>query len=1079
MTSMIDSKENIINTDNYFQKLKNISSSINRVSKKSKSEADVISAFDSYFVPSIRDDLDLDINFSREEYVDISSDSTRVIKKGRIDSRVGSLVIEFKHFSKFKTKKNTDEATKQILQYMDSLHSSGLEKCVGIITDGIKAIKIFKDEEFTNISPVINFDADLLKHISSVLVSSDLKALTSENLVKDFTGDSDNISNVLTLVLLDELNQKASGKTKMLFDEWKELFRLSHNDKSKQKAIEDRKLALEEVAGKKLKANEEEYEVLFCIQTAYAIIIKVIAFHVISKIHSSSSSSITQIAELDKMSLLTHMKSLEDGAIFRDFGIGNLLEGDFFSWYAQKNHWNEELCNHIKQIYLILSSYEGRSVFINEHETADLFQELYQSIIPDKVRHSLGEFYTPSWLADHVITEAERLIETKKLKALDPCCGSGTFITRLIGKVIKQNEGKKDLLEIILNSVKGVDLNPLAVLSARVNYFINISHLLDESSQIEIPIYLGDASYVPEEYSLGGIKCFKYSIQTLKGSLEIVLPKSIVSDNSKFSKAMTDIELHIKNFDENSIFHELSSICSQNDLTGEIIEALKDLARNLVHLEKQEWNGIWARIITNFLTTANLGKFNLIVGNPPWIDWKNLPEGYRDRIKSICIDRSLFSGDSVTGGINLNICALIANVSAENWLDNDGVLSFLMPQNILFQQTYEGFRNFKLKEKRLFLQKVVDWTKSGHPFSPVQYKFVNFIFKETIKDYDKGIPVTKIIKKSGTRKLLEFNKIDDYQKISNIFDEENALVGTVLNNATSFSYAKSSTELNGYKSISGIPEYAGREGIEFFPQELFLLKFKEIVGNKVLFQNYQGGAKSKYRVPPQDILLEEEFIYPLIKGTQIDQFHIKETEFYVPFPYENDSRSPIELSVLTKKSKLLAKFFQRNRAVIDNQTAYDKRIIGEKNFTEFYALARVGKYTYSDYAVCYRDNTRWCAAVSSPIKTPWGSTKQPLFQNHAASITQRSDGNFISEDEAHYICAIFNSSYAKKFIESSSDSRTYKIKPPLKIPTYDETKKEHSALSNLSIKAHNNVKNGKSFDEEIKLIDDIVLRGTF
>ena len=49
-------------------------------------------------------------------------------------------------------------------------------------------------------------------------------------------------------------------------------------------------------------------------------------------------------------------------------------------------------------------------------------------------------------------------------------------------------------------------------------------------------------------------------------------------------------------------------------------------------------------------------------------DWKNLPEGYRERIKSLCIDRMLFSGDGITGGINLNICALISNVSAENWL---------------------------------------------------------------------------------------------------------------------------------------------------------------------------------------------------------------------------------------------------------------------------------------------------------------------------------------------------------------------------------------------------------------------------
>ena len=50
-------------------------------------------------------------------------------------------------------------------------------------------------------------------------------------------------------------------------------------------------------------------------------------------------------------------------------------------------------------------------------------------------------------------------------------------------------------------------------------------------------------------------------------------------------------------------------------------------------------------------------------------------------------------------------------------------------------------------------------------------------------------------------------------------------------------------------------------------------------------------------------------------------------------------------------------------------------------------LARVGDYTYSDFAVCFRDNTNWCAA-STPVTTQWGETKQPLFQNHAVSITK-------------------------------------------------------------------------------------------
>ena len=60
--------------------------------------------------------------------------------------------------------------------------------------------------------------------------------------------------------------------------------------------------------------------------------------------------------------------------------------------------------------------------------------------------------------------------------------------------------------------------------------------------------------------------------------------------------------------------------------------------------------------------------------------------------------------------------------------------------------------------------------------------------------------------------------IDDFQKISHLFRNEQNLIGTVLNNATSFSYAKSSEELKAYKSITGNCEYVGREGIEFFPQ---------------------------------------------------------------------------------------------------------------------------------------------------------------------------------------------------------------------------------------------------------------------
>jgi methylase of polypeptide subunit release factors len=393
-------------------------------------------------------------------------------------------------------------------------------------------------------------------------------------------------------------------------------------------------------------------------------------------------------------------------------------------------------------------------------------------IIPDKVRHSLGEFYTPTWLADNLITESIKKIDNKTdWTAIDPCSGSGTFLTVLIKKILEQTKelSNRERLIEVLKRVKGIDLNPLAVLTARINYFINISPLISDSDNFEIPVYLGDSSYVPTKIEIDNILCVSYKIKTIKGFIDIVLPLSAVSDSIAFSQTMTSIETDIHNQDAEAIAQKILELVPEIDRAEQILLKIKYLADQFVDLEKNDWNGIWARIVTNFLTTANLGKFDLIVGNPPWIDWKNLPAGYRERIKLICIDRHLFSGDGMTGGINLNICALISNVTAQNWLKEDGILSFLMPQSLIFQQTYEGFRNFKLNDNdKLYFQELYDWTKSGHPFNPVQHKFLTYFFSRKATDYKKGIPLKYYIKQKG-ESLGKYSKTNEFEKIKNIF----------------------------------------------------------------------------------------------------------------------------------------------------------------------------------------------------------------------------------------------------------------------------------------------------------------------
>jgi len=149
--------------------------------------------------------------------------------------------------------------------------------------------------------------------------------------------------------------------------------------------------------------------------------------------------------------------------------------------------------------------------------------------------------------------------------------------------------------------------------------------------------------------------------------------------------------------------------------------------------------------------------------------------------------------------------------------------------------------------------------------------------------------------------------------------------------------------------------------------------------------------------------------------------------------------------------------------MICQQTDYNKKIIGKG--ADFYATARAGPYRFAEHYVVFRDNTTWAAAVISSVETEWEELKRPLFQKHAVSICEDSDGNYITLDEAHYICAILNTECVKNYIMSSSDSRSYPIRLKVAIPKYNPDCMNHVKMSNLSKKAH------ASYNNEIKLTE--------
>lgn len=1044
----------IIKSAEYKNDLNSMAKRIVRQSKIAPNEATIESNFDCEVFAFFREKFSK-FGFEYNPIKEKTVGTKRNVLKGRADTAIATLVIEFKQPSTLSSKRQKSEAIKQIKDYIVALSAEDGANYQGFVTDGVIGCFLQYSNGLVTEENFYKLDGDALDRIIKNILQVKLLAMNARNLVEGLCNppDNDGVGFELMFALYDLLESNIHPKTQMLYNEWMQLFNLAHDDISKQQAIIDRRNSLETLFGRKFEETDSEYKALFALQTSYAIIVKIIAFKVISQVrYKRSLISFYDSIFLESEPLRMQMCDLENGAIFIQYGITNLLEGDFFSWYINDKQWNENVYNALKKLFEKLSKYADSSTTTSTVKAQDFFKELYQAMVPAAVRHSLGEYYTKKWLAKSVIDNAKSNLPSD-YTALDPCCGSGTFLSVLIEDVLKRTTGstKDEQLQAVISRVKGIDLNPIAALTARVNYFINISHLVEDAEALEIPVYLGDASYVPQRLLFHEVPCLKYTISTLLGAIEILIPESMVSDTALFSRTMSVAEGYIKAQDEKGLYELLCGICDKNDLKPEIEEQLLLLSRQLVDLEKREWDGVWARIITNFLTTANIGKFDLIVGNPPWVDWKSLPSGYRDRIKALCISKKLFSGDAVTGGINLNICALITNVVAQNWLSKEGMIAFLMPEPLVFQQSYEGFRRLFLDDdSRLFFQKFVNWEGAGHPFYPVTQKFLTYYIGHSEMDYKDGVTTEFFIKK--TKPSIDYMEELD---IEETFEVRTAYLAACHEKKNFFTYVKTKKEAQTYQKMAADSSYIGREGIEFYPQELMVFHLSDIAGTKncTALDNIQN-PKSKYRVPKRTVLLESDMLRPMIKGKDVVPFHVEWNKYIVPFPYDaSDPKVPIKIDTLTRVAPKLALYYQDNKKLIDAQTGYNERIIGRPD-AEFYALARVGPYSYADNYVVFRDNTKWAAAVVSKLDTSWGGLKTPAFQNHAVSICEGTDGHFISYDEAHFICGIMNTPIVAKYMMTSSDSRSFPIRPRIYIPQYDNTDRHHKKIVSLSKHAH-------------------------
>ncbi|MEO0118552.1 MAG: N-6 DNA methylase [candidate division WOR-3 bacterium] len=558
----------------------------------------------------------------------------------RKDALYGTVIIEYKAPGKLSDKNQFENFKVKVKQYItdEAKDERFYNRYFGVLLDGEKIAFIrFRKGKWEEPERVLDVNPYTILRLLEAIRGLTRKPVDAEFLLQDF-GPKSIISKNSISSLYHSLKNSKSPRTKMLFEDWRTVFsQICAYSPEKLKGL----IKHYEIDEK----NADVEKILFSVHTYYTILMKLLTTEIVTLFADSIIGSyLKRIEEAyyhGPKEMCEELKELEEGGLFYKLGIKNFLEADYFAWYLDE--WNDKIAFSISEIVKKLMDYEPATVELNPECVKDLFKRLYQNLVPRDVRHKLGEYFTPDWLAELLLNEIEYDGNPEK-SVFDPACGSGTFLVLAIKRVKEYSEehflDKRVILNEIIKKIKGIDLNPLAVLASKANYIIALADLLRYKPRegIEIPVYLADSIFVGrkeawqsefdiqkkivfDEYAKEEWEAY---ITTNEG--QFWMPMEVI-DKGQLSNVLDLMNECLKNKYTLNEFEK--SLKSEFEFRPYAYGSLQRLYKKILNLERYNKNRIWTRLLKNRFAPLFIGKFDFVLGNPPWINWENLPEYHR------------------------------------------------------------------------------------------------------------------------------------------------------------------------------------------------------------------------------------------------------------------------------------------------------------------------------------------------------------------------------------------------------------------------------------------------------------------
>lgn len=1037
------------------------------------------------------------------ELSDSFSSETTFYKGGRADATFVNLVFEYKSYGAFDDETRVNEALygrlgtndrglrdyiKSISQYDEKdpkdIQEKKLTSAYGIGFDGKTFIFARYMYDYTIDSINFKYDKVSLKdglYYLILLFKQERKvALTKNNLLNYVNPNTKYVQDSIKALYADleeHVFSNRSPRSKTLYEEWDQVFGKIYGEEAEETEFTEVTPAIKKAYNIDDNEDINSKWFLFSLQTFMNIFLKLLINSFLSDLINPSFNSYKSLSKAEIMGLFTGRDDEQNTL------VDNFFETHYLEWFIFSTG-NKDV-HIVNETLKIIDKFDLTSFLLKPENLQDIFEELYMELIPDEMRHIMGEYFSPDWIVEHTLEQVGFTGEDINETLVDPTCGSGNFIIQALKRVINANDDtlNKDQIDLICHNIVGFDINPISVVAAKANYIIAIFSAYFSSGynfdpdewvgeQISIPIYTADSVLAPIVYSEES----ELTLLTKTSVGDFKIPKFDNIDSANKFLSLLSNHIHEQSHGKFEMFWSL--IIGKKLLTEKYKQIVYELYEQLYMLHMQGHDSFWPIILRNsFAPLIIEEKFDYVVGNPPWIAWKSMSQEYRKGTLDVWLSYGIFEKsayDKKTTHDDFGMA--VVYVAIDQYLKSNGKLGFLLPASFLkSSKGGQGFRKFKITRNE---QNISFSAKQVDDFSDVRL----FTIPTILAIFKKGVEMEypfynyrkwaqnegkKQIDSHATWSIVE-PKFSSYNQVAQPINSDDNTSAWLTVDKDFYEVANAITTTDNetsYRGRKGI-EPAGAKGV-YVLTDVVKQDNNEIIVSGDFSRQRRKDIKD---IGPRRVKIEQEFVYPMLGGRNIDKWRVKSYEFIL-VPHDLNNLYGIQVEELARRAPKTLSYLQ-----VYEKPLFDSRVQNGKFFNPeiqpFYRLDNIGTYTYANYKVLWKEQTKNFAAVAvdtfnntlPKVKDVYFDIDRPIVMDSKVLMLECS-----SMEEAYYVSGVLNSPIISSIIDgyAISTNRGIDVLKNIKIPQFDNTNTLHVKISKISADLHSIAQNHISETDRI------------